>query len=176
MNALDIDHSTSVDGATLSFSATPVMISRACPHFPTPTVAAAWSFGNFFSGGYIVTVGNLVSTCGWPMTLPHGAVLTGLMILVQGSGGGLPSPMPSFTVVSVDSVGTTTVEVPETFDTSPDVPSYVSLHYISVSGLSVTINADQLRYMIRFDDGGAPDGLQVYQPRWTFTTTALDPG
>jgi hypothetical protein len=180
MNQLDIDHSTSVDAATLDLGGTTSTIVRIARETPTFDDPANWVTGaNSAIDGYFVTGSPTEQACWWPVDLPHGATLTAVRLVVQGGAGhaALPSTMPQFRIRSVTNGGVAADEVSPVADSSADATAFELVHTIEVTGLSVVISNTTKRYTLVFTAESTADGeaaFKVFHPYFDFTMTNLD--
>jgi hypothetical protein len=179
MNTLDIDHSTSVDGATLTHSSSPLVVSRRAPGLPSISDQAQWITLNQHLG-YIECADANARAAFWPIRLPHGSTLTSLAVVIEppGGHGALPISMPGFELISVTNAAALTTEVSFVTDSSASVGAYETVHTITSGALSVAILNTTKRYVLRFTSEGSTNaiaGLRFYHPFYNYTATALDP-
>lgn len=180
MNALDTDHSTSLDAATLSLGGTTGTITRVAAQTPTFDDPTFWTLSPADAiNGFFSTGNPTEQSCWWPVHLPHGATLTAARLVIQGGSAhlALPTPMPQFRIRSVTNGGTAATEVSPTADSSADVTAFQLVHAIEVTGLSVVISNTTKRYTLIFTGEGSTDGqagCKVYHPYFDFTMTNLD--
>jgi hypothetical protein len=178
LNTLDTDHGNSLDIATLSLGSTPVSVSRRAPGCPFISQPTDWDTQNQHLGYIECLVANAVSAF-WPISLPNGATLTSLGVVLEPTTGhaALPVSMPRFELVSIANDGTVVSEVAFVTDSSASVIAYQTLHTIVSGALSVVINNATKRYLVAFSSEGSTNalaGLKFYHPYYSFTMLNLD--
>lgn len=139
------------------------------PQIATPDLDGYWDLlGNYQRQNDVSTSHKLY----YPVVMPPDGTITQVRCLVTGTGGhsALPANMPILRLYSLDSTGTTTQEGTVT-DTSADLGAYETVHWITLSGLSVSLGQDAYHVDLLGESGAnaLADKLVAYQVEITVT-------
>lgn len=115
----------------------------------------------------------------WPITAPHGSVLTAFAVLLQPSGGhgGLPANLPALLVYKRNLTTGGTTNVATATDSSASVAAYQAVHTVTASGFTETIDRATYGYFARISNEFGVDalvGLTILGAKRTTTVTKID--
>lgn len=143
--------------------------------FPTP--GAGWVAGNAMQHWAQTSVVTFAPMTFVLLDLPHNAVLTQLRVNINGGGSSLPANMPTIKLYGMDIDANNQAQIgATTTDTSPSGAAYGATHWITLSGLSETIDRATKRYSCQVNGEagvGSTVGLTIWGIEATFTVTEI---
>lgn len=135
-------------------------------------------FGTSSKGGLpaLVVAADII---GIPLRLPHGNVLTSVVVYISPAvDGNLPGTKPLVSVNRRDLTDGTVTTLGSITDPAANAAAYEQYHGITVSGLSETIDRSKYMYHVRFEgeDGANAQSVSVVGATYTITSTVQDRG
>lgn len=121
-----------------------------------PGTATDWTKASHDTTGIMQTNVNTLTRILFSLSLPKGATLTKVQVVLKGAGGhvGMPATKPDIIVYKISSINGTATSIGSATDASANTTAYQAVHTIDAT-MTETIDSELLRYavVVETEDG-----------------------